>query len=429
MHMNRHVRVVPILAALLASSMAFATGDDVDLQVAKSQLDDSVTLTWTGGHPAFEVRRGASPIATERVGDTAGRSWSDPASTELLVTYEIRPIELDLTLGVNTTGGSVVGGVLYPSSSELLVTWSPPASSFADSVNHCEIVATESLTGSSITAAVARDATSVVVAGLRSSTTYSVALRACLDPACSELMEPPSGSASGATPQETWQLQGSGSAIATLTRIVPDGNVKIHAFRYGDDAPAPVAGRVQIYYGPAPMNVKGLAVGSSAVAATSEISTVSSFTSVAGSSGLIRPPAPATLVADVATGQAVPLSAAAGGLVRLYFEAPGVDGKTRILYVNSRDGWTGRDFNAGASSVCSTTADYSTGGGCAPTVAVGVAGDLVAPNPGISNARQFKIGFPTLDDWRWILEPGTFMVFTTDLLTGCSASSHNQVYS
>jgi hypothetical protein len=116
-------------------------------------------------------------------------------------------------------------------------------------------------------------------------------------------MESPQGPIGAATPQETWQLQGTGSTVSTLTKIVPDGNVKIHAFRHGDDAPAP-------------------------------------------------------LVADVATGQAVPVSASAGGLVRLYFEAPGADGKTRILRLDSRDGWNGLDFNAGAPTVCSTTLDF-----------------------------------------------------------------------
>jgi hypothetical protein len=96
--------------------------------------------------------------------------------------------------------------------------------------------------------------------------------------------------------------------------------------------------------------------------------------------------------------------------------------------VDSRDGWTGRDFNSGAPATCSTAADYGPGGGCLPTVAVGVAGDVVAPNPGISNARQFKIGFPTLDDWRWDQALGTFMLFTTDPVAGCSAFSHNHVY-
>ena len=310
----------------------------------------------------------------------------------------------------------------------MLASWTPAVSSITTSVDHVLLVATESVSGSMAAATAAPDANAAVLQELRSATPYQVVLRACLDAGCSTFMESPQGPVAGTTPQEAWQLQGTGSTISTLTKIVPDGNVKIHAFRYGDDAPGPLAGKAQIYYGPMQGNAKGLAVGTAPVPATTNVATVSSFTSLAGSSGLVRPPSPAPLVADVATGQAVPVSAAAGGLVRLYYEAPGVDGKTRILRVDSRDGWTGIDFNAGVSSVCSTTADYSPGGGCAPVVEVGVEGDVVAPNPGIRNARQFKIGFPTLDDWRWDLAAGTFMVFTTDPVTGCSTAMHNQVY-
>jgi len=54
--------------------------------------------------------------------------------------------------------------------------------------------------------------------------------------------------------------------------------------------------------------------------------------------------------------------------------------------------------------------------------------DVVAPNAGINNARQFKIGYPTLDDWRWNAAAGTFMLFTTDPVAGCSAFSHNHVF-
>ena len=48
-----------------------------------------------------------------------------------------------------------------------------------------------------------------------------------------------------------------------------------------------------------------------------------------------------------------------------------VDAKSEVqtllcLSIDSRDGWTGRDFNASASTVCSTAADYGPGGGCQP---------------------------------------------------------------
>jgi hypothetical protein len=217
--------------------------------------------------------------------------------------------------------------------------------------------------------------------------------------------------------------------MAGLRRIVSDGNVKIHAFRYGNDAPAALAGRVQLYYGPLQMNAKGLAVGVTSTSANaSSADSYLAFTSRAGTTGLVSPPAAAPIVRDVATGQAVPLTAAMGGRVRLFFEAADASNRTRILSLDSQDGYTGLDFNSGAATVCSSTADYSSGGGCFPSVVLGVEGDATLPNPRIQNARQFKIGYPTMTDWRWDGAPGTFMLFTTDFIAGCSTSQRNHGY-
>ena len=96
------------------------------------------------------------------------------------------------------------------------------------------------------------------------------------------------------------------------------------------------------------------------------------FTSRAGSSGLTAPATPATLVTNMNTGQGVPVTRDQGGFVRLFFEAQGADGRTRAMWVDSRDGYFGQDFNAGTATTCTTAADYSTGGGCEPTVAIAV---------------------------------------------------------
>jgi len=132
------------------------------------------------------------------------------------------------------------------------------------------------------------------------------------------------------TEEEAWQLQASGDSIEQATRIVADGNVKIHATRFGPEAPPEVRGRVQIYYGPLTQATKGLAVGVSHGTASSDPTSVLNFTSLAGQSGLISPEVDAPLVADVATGQAVPL---ASGVIRLFFEALGADGRTRIMHI------------------------------------------------------------------------------------------------
>jgi len=253
---------------------------------------------------------------------------------------------------------------------------------------------------------------------LASGTAYRIDVAPCSALTCSTS---DTASIAAQTPGEVWQMQGSGSSITGLTRIVPDGNVKIHVLRYGSGSAS--AGRLLMYYGPIQQAAKGLAV-----ATTASATNYLSFDSRAGSAGLLNPPATATLVREIATGQGVPLAANLGARIRLFFEAPGADGRTRIMSLDSQDGYTGFDFNSGASTVCATQADYSTGGGCAPTIAIGVDGDATAASPRISNARQFKIGVPTMTDWRWDGAAGTFMVFTTDQVPGCSTVQPNHGY-
>jgi len=75
--------------------------------------------------------------------------------------------------------------------------------------------------------------------------------------------------------------------------------------------------------------------------------------------------------------------------------------------------------------VCSTTADYE--GGCKPIVDIGIESDVGGAKR-IANARQFRIGIPTQTDWRWDGAVGTFMIFTTDPIAGCTTAAPNQAY-
>ena len=425
MRYTRPIHLAVLLALALAPLPARAAADGIVLRLARD-AGGNVVLTWTGSGPAYRILRDAVVPPAVMLADTVATSWSEPLPASPLLAYEVRPVLLDVALTVEQTGGVVVSSVAYPSSTTLLARWLPSAADVTSLVDHCVLLATESLSGSSVAASAAATDTSALLSGLRSDTSYVVEIRACLDPACAQFMSPIAGPATAATPQEAWQLDGTGSSVATLKHVVADGNVKIHAFRYGPDAPPAEAGKVQIYYGPMGASVKGIAVGVASLPATTQLSTVDSFTSLAGASGLIRPTSAAPLVADVATAQAVPLMSPP--LVRLYFEAPGADGKTRIQHVDSRDGWVGQDFNSGPPVTCATAADYDVGGGCETAVAIGVAGDPAGGNAGIPNARQFKIGFPTLADWRWDQAAGTFMLFTTDPLPGCSPAQMNQVY-
>ena len=312
-----------------------------------------------------------------------------------------------------------VGSIKMSSSSQLAVTWVAPAGT----VDHYELVVSDGVSGT-LTSTTATS-TSAALTSLKAATSYTVKVTACGDAACSK-----SGSAAavtGRTSEEYWQLQGTGNSVTGLTKIVSDGNARISATRFGPDA-GPNRDRLQLYYGPAAGDPQALATAFTSQATDASVpASYLSFVSMSGTTGLLSPPASSTLVQQVATGQGVPLSAAMGGNVRLFFEARGADGKTRIMYLDSRDGYLGRDFNAGASGLCATTEDYQSGG-CVPTVAIGVEGDATLANTNIRNARQFKLGYPILTDWRWNGEVGTFMVFTTDATPACTTFGPNHGY-
>lgn len=304
------------------------------------------------------------------------------------------------------------------SSSRLRLHWQRPVDG---AIERYELAVTDLLTGELALHRTA--ATNLQLDGLKASTGYRIELIPCSAGFC-HLGQ--AASVEATTAREVWQLQGSGRTVGGLRRSVADGNVKIHAVRFGSDAPASVANRVQLYYGAMGPTVRGLAtaLGSSAVD-PAQPSSYLDFSSRAGLTGLISPPSAAPWVRDVATGQAVPLT---GNRLRLYFEASGSDNRTRILSIDAKDGGVGQDFNSGAATTCAISADYSSGGGCEPQLVIGVEGDGALGNPRIINARQFKIGWPTQDDWRWAEDDGSWMVFTVDAVPGCSTAGHNQAY-
>lgn len=321
---------------------------------------------------------------------------------------------------LTVTASPAAGGGPFGSSSRLDVAWSA-----ASAPAHHYLVTVADATGRVGADAVAdRSASTLSLSGLRAATDYRVTVRACGDAACVITLS--TGAASATTEREYWQLVGRGSGVTGLTRIVSDGNARLSATRLGPEAGA-MAERIQLYYGPFGAGASPLSTAATdrpvdPAAPDSYLS----FVSRGGGTGLRSPDAPTTLVASVATGQGVPLSEALGARVRLFFEARGSDGRTRVMFLDSVDGYTGQDFHPDAPHVCSTAADYS--GPCAPRVAIGVEGDATLGNPGLRNARQFKLAWPTLDDWRWDGAPGRFMVVTTDQVAGCSTSPMNQAY-
>jgi hypothetical protein len=310
------------------------------------------------------------------------------------------------------------GATPTSSSTRLALAWSAPSNFVPTSY---EISVVEAATGAARTTSVTT--ASVSLSELKSATAYRFEVRACH----SSCYTQPTGGATAETPAEVWHLQGAGNGLAGLTRPVADGNVRLHALRLGAGAGADLEGRLRLYYGPFGSVSRGLAVATTGeVASIASPATYLAYTSRAGAAGLIDPPTAAPLVRSVATGQGVALSSALGARIRLFFEGLGADGRTRILHLDSQDGYAGLDFNAGASGICSTAADYATGG-CVPAVAIGVEGDAGGWAK-VANARQFKVGVPTAADWRWDGAAGTFMVFTLDAIAGCTAATHNQAY-
>ena len=171
---------------------------------------------------------------------------------------------------------------------------------------------------------------------------------------------------------------------------------------YGSWAGGALSGKAKLYYNPTSATEKGIKIAELSGGTIESAASLSSYRPVSGF-GLLqicgfRAGQPFSCPGDsvaigVTTTQPIPLDASMGGGIRLFFEAQGTDQRTRVMYLDSRDGYTGRDFNTGDKTICSTLADYSAGGGCVPTVVIGVATDA-GGNPGLSNARQFKIGCP-----------------------------------
>lgn len=329
-----------------------------------------------------------------------------------------RPLRWDAGLTVATVEVVTIGGRRIESSTQLKVDWRALT---GIAIDHYEIDAVEMI-GSSATRVISASNTATLT-GLKAGTEYQVTVKACHDAAChyTAISRP----ANGATSAEYWQIQGTGNSYTTATRVVADGNIGAHGFRYGSWAGPELGGRLRLYYNPLGAQEKGAKPALTSGAATSSIGSVNLFTATSGY-GMLNPcptpapgqPAPTCPgtgpVKNLALFQAVPMS----GQIRFFFEAMGTDQRNRILQIDSQDGYVGRDFNRGARTICQTIGDYGSGGECEARVVIGVEGDPVESNPGIQHARQFKIAYPTLDPGlagRWDGAAGTAMILTVNL--------------
>lgn len=349
-----------------------------------------------------------------------GGSGGGGSTTTNTTTMPITTLAAPTAVQVVPTNTQTVGGTTFGASSKLAVSWVAPTSYSPD---HYELTATEALMNTRVSARVGGTNTNTTLTQLKAATAYAVVVKACQDSACTASAS--TSAVNATTPAEYWQLQGTGNSLATLNKPVSDGNARLSATRFGPEAGAN-ANTVQFYYGA--QGVSGMGMATNGTVSASAPSSYLTFTSYASTNGLRSPSGATSGIKDIMTGQGVPLSAAMGGKVRLFFESNDADGKTRIYSVDSVDGYVGRDFNLGAATTCSTSADYLAAGNCPASVVVGVEGDSTFANAKLSAARQNKVAWPTLTDWRWDGASGTFMVLTVDRILGCTTASHNHAY-
>ncbi|MBC7862719.1 MAG: fibronectin type III domain-containing protein, partial [Bacteroidia bacterium] len=171
-----------------------------------------------------------------------------------------------------------IGANTFSSSSKLAVSWTAPSSY---TVDHYEIVAAETIFGSTEFYSVPSAQTTDTITGLKSATTYNISIKACADATCSSYFTCGVNTANATTSEEYWQVHGQpGSGSYDFAyHLYPSGNVLSYAFPYGSWAPPSLAGKVRYYGTPKPqLNTSGaIPALSYAVAASNNINSVSQF--------------------------------------------------------------------------------------------------------------------------------------------------------
>jgi hypothetical protein len=215
---------------------------------------------------------------------------------------------------------------------------------------------------------------------------------------------------------EYWQLQGSGHTYDSAQTIVDDGSTLAYALRYGEGS-GDMQGNSKLYYNPNPTSTWGAGVRVATNHSTgTELDDVDSYEAIDAGIKIVCEQinlknCSAHDAYWITASQAVPL--ASDEVVRLFFEASDMSAggmtSTKIFSLDSQDGYVGEDFAKGSATVCGgkKSTDYAEGGACALTSVLDTNEET-----GLSQARQFKIGLPTLDTWLWDESPGTFMVIT-----------------
>ncbi len=295
----------------------------------------------------------------------------------------------------------------HASSTQLHAQWSPAPGD----IDHYELTYQDAIAAASHTLMAPGSSLDALLAGLKSSTAYTVSLRACLDSACQSAVAA-DASSSASTPEEVWQLQGSGHSYETAAQVVDNGSTLSYALHYGPEAGPDLDGHTLFYFHPGPdinwMGGMRMAVNN---APGSDLAAVSYFaTNQNGLKNICHSPnQPETCLEGLALRMLAfqPVPMAGENLIRLFFEATDLlSDTTQLYYLDSYDGYIGQDFNSGPGAVCEGE-DYAANGSCPLHVALAI-GD----QSGLTQARQSKLGYPTQDSWLWDGAAGAYMVIT-----------------
>jgi hypothetical protein len=331
---------------------------------------------------------------------------------------------------VAKVNSQTVGTNTFSSSTKLAVTWAAPTDY---TVEHYAIRASESTGNTSVSANA--NVTSATLSGLKSGTDYSIVVTACTDTACSQ-----AGAASavtGRTSEEYWQIQG-GNSYATATQIIDSGG----SLPYARKVPATASSYAEysvFYYNPRGSQEfkSGMRIGIT-MDMGNDYSTISNYTNTieggvygAESSNCpVAPNKPSECSLEdsfvLSAGQAISLKS---GVTRLFFEGHYTlenGSPLRNFYLDSVDGLVGIDFNKDQLKTVCSRGDYISGGDCEATKFIGVSGDSDIQESYLSNVRQSKIGFATLDSSVWDESVGTFIIITGS--DSCGISDNGLFY-
>ena len=364
------------------------------------------TYNWTG--PALYTSSSQSPTITAATSVNAGTysvyatisGCKSVAGTTTVSQQNINSWATTAVLAVSNINSQTVGSYTFTSASKIAATWNPPTNY---TVDHYVLTATESVFNTSVTKSVAASKFKDTITLLKSGTLYSVKVKACADASCSTYLDC-SNAATATTSEEYWQIHGQPNtgSYDYAYRLHANVNVLSFALPQGSWAGASYKGKVRYYGTPMPkLGISGsIPALSKVVASASSRTSVSEFKldSLTGLS-YSKYATGNKMFPYIGQSVAIPYN----NKIRLFFNATLDDGQRRLFYIDSKDGYIGKDFDASADSMCIDITEFTTGANCEYTMAMGTKFDAAfTQNTNLEHVMQFKIGYKMLDnEWIW----------------------------